>query len=198
MAATDEELLGGDVDPESLSRDQLYVRIQFTYRLLPIPASTHGNEERTAIVYVAGELASSWSQDRWLAHRYEREIKVIHSVANGVYASVHAKRRCRQAAGNQPGRVRKVRDFVALCVLRSQLYRSFSVYSVGANHQGQLGTGDTMPREVFTCIPGLRGKSVDFVSVVSIATLLAAKFCGVTRAAIVVSRYFAILPWAGF
>lgn len=48
------------------------------------------------------------------------------------------------------------------------LEESGSVYAVGANHQGQLGMGDTMPREVFTCIPELRGKSVDFVSAVSV------------------------------
>ena len=45
-----------------------------------------------------------------------------------------------------------------------------SVYGCGANHQGQLGTGDTMPRETFTCVPKLKGKAVDFIAVVSTYT----------------------------
>jgi alpha-tubulin suppressor-like RCC1 family protein len=41
---------------------------------------------------------------------------------------------------------------------------SGSVYAVGVNHRGQLGMGDTRPRELFECIPVLKGRRVDTVS----------------------------------
>lgn len=47
------------------------------------------------------------------------------------------------------------------------LEESGSVYAVGINYAGQLGLGDLSPREFFTVIPELRGKSVDLVRAVS-------------------------------
>lgn len=52
-----------------------------------------------------------------------------------------------------------------------------SVYACGANHQGQLGMGDTMPRETFECINALKGKAVDFVSVVRCMGLPPLVYC---------------------
>lgn len=46
----------------------------------------------------------------------------------------------------------------------NSLEESGSTYAVGVNHRGQLGFGDTTPREVFTCIPNLKGRVVDMVS----------------------------------
>lgn len=40
---------------------------------------------------------------------------------------------------------------------------SGSVYVVGVNHRGQLGMGDTEPREQFECVPALMGRAVDSV-----------------------------------
>ncbi|KAA0177032.1 hypothetical protein FNF27_01362 [Cafeteria roenbergensis] len=40
---------------------------------------------------------------------------------------------------------------------------SGSVYVCGVNHRGQLGLGDTEPREQFECVPALMGRAVDAV-----------------------------------
>ena len=48
-------------------------------------------------------------------------------------------------------------------VAEVKLEESGSVYTVGANHQGQLGLGDREPRNLFQVIESLRGKHVDMV-----------------------------------
>jgi hypothetical protein len=57
-------------------------------------------------------------------------------------------------------------------VLARNVLCTGSTYAVGANHQGQLGMGDTMPREIFTVIPGLKGKGVDVVAAVRRLTIV--------------------------
>jgi len=47
------------------------------------------------------------------------------------------------------------------------LEQAGSTYACGVNHVGQLGLGDSLPRETFRCISALRGKNVDQLSAVS-------------------------------
>jgi alpha-tubulin suppressor-like RCC1 family protein len=48
-------------------------------------------------------------------------------------------------------------------VIQADLEERGSVYVVGINDKGQLGLGDTNPRNVFTVIPQLRGGNVNFI-----------------------------------
>ena len=49
-------------------------------------------------------------------------------------------------------------------VIQADMEERGSVYTVGINDKGQLGQGDTKPRDVFTVIPQLRGGNVNYIA----------------------------------
>lgn len=116
-SATDEDLLEGLVDPEAMSRDQLFVNLQV-------------RGLRT------GGLKTALKERLKLYVQSQRESALAYMASDDAVQ--------RQDVN---------------------LEESGSVYTCGANHQGQLGLGDAMPRETFTCVPKLKGKSVDYISV---------------------------------
>jgi hypothetical protein len=95
-AATDEALLEGSVDPESLSRDELYVchnNFANLARLLPYLLSS--TDASNCLRYirsfwsVAGKSPSAWPKNRWPQSCNERKIKIVYTVPkrgfNGVF-----------------------------------------------------------------------------------------------------------------